>query len=400
MDQTKAPPESEGTAARRGETFTLLCVLYMAACTMGNLYAPQPLLNAVSQEFGTGQADTALVVSISMLALAVAPILYGPVISRLSTQRILVGACLLFALYGIGVQLTTSFSALLVLRGLEGLLFPAVFTAIMTYISNHYHGRDLQRIMAAYVGCTGTGGFLGRMLAGGFSSLFGWRTALLLLALMSLPALWGLARLPAEHKDAGRWHHYSEYLAGLKEPGVAALILVDMLLFFVFSGINNFLPFRMADLGLGNSEFLISLMYTGFLLGVVISFNAKALAKLCGNSVRLIAFGLLPYFPMLLMMTMQDGIMLFIAMSTICVSHFAAYSNLPGLINRLTSQDHAMINSLFLTCHYASGMLGAWLPGYAYKAWGWNASLLMYAILVVLALGAVWRLRNMPSIRT
>ena len=387
------------TAPERGDMRTLLCVLYMTVCTMSNLYAPQPLLNVISLEFGTEQASTALVISASLLPLAVAPVLYGPLISRISIRRILVGACFLFALCGAGMFVCTSYSMLLTLRMLEGLLFPAVFTSLMTYLSSQYQGQELQRVMAAYIGCTVGGGFLGRMLAGGLSSLFGWRLAVLLVTLMPLLGIWGLLRLPAEHKSGGRWHHYGEYIAGLREPGVASIVLIDVLTFFVFTGINNFLPFRMAELGHGNSEFLIGLMYAGYILGVAASFSSRTLGKICGGPVMVVVFGLLPYFPLLFFMSVPNTMVMFVSLCVICAGHFAAYSNLPGLLNRLATLDKAMVNGLFVSCHYIGGTLGAWLPGYTYKALGWNANLVIFAGLIALAILLAWRVRTMPAIR-
>ncbi|HIU16858.1 MAG TPA: MFS transporter [Candidatus Avidesulfovibrio excrementigallinarum] len=384
--------------SRRPDAWTMLALLYLVVCTLGILYAPQPLLNVLGAEFGTSKTTTALAVTCGMFPLAVAPLLYGPLVSMIPARRLLLFATLLLAATGVGLYLTRSFALLLVFRVVQGMLVPVMMTAIMAHISRQCQGAELQRALAVYIGCTVLGGFLGRAGSGALSSLVDWRFSLLVMAILPLLALPALFKMSVERGAGGRWHPFREYLAGLRDPGVGSVVLVEALMFFVFGGISNFLPFRMAELGQGEVEFVLGLMYTGYLLGAVVAFNSRRLTSWFGGPVHLMLAGLACYLPMLLLMAVPSSIALFVGMSVICLGQFTAHSNAPGLVNRLSTLDKGMINGLYLTCYYSGGSLGSWLPGYVFHDYGWNACLLLFAALIVVAMGLVWRLNRQQLI--
>ena len=376
------------------DAWTMLALLYIVICTLGILYAPQPLLNVIGKEFGTDKTTTALAVTCGMFPLAVAPLLYGPLVSMLPARMLLLVTTILLAVTGAGLYLTDSFTLLLGLRVVQGMLVPIVMTAIMAHISRQCQGTELQRALAVYIGCTVLGGFLGRAGSGALSSLTDWRTALLIMAALPLLALPALFRMSGERGAGGRWHPFREYVAGLRDPGVGSLVLVEAMMFFVFGGISNFLPFRMADLGQGDVEFVLGLMYTGYLLGVFVAFNSRRLTTLFGGPIRLILAGLACYLPMLLLMAVPSSLALFVGVSVTCLGQFAAHSNIPGLVNRLSTLDKGMINGLYLTCYYSGGSLGPWLTGYVFHGYGWDACLMLFAAMIMVAMILVWRLNR------
>ncbi|MBO4792944.1 MAG: MFS transporter [Deltaproteobacteria bacterium] len=389
----KAPSSS------RPDLLVWITMMYLTVCEIGLLYAPQPLLNVISQDFGTDKATTALAVSTGLFPLAIAPLFYGPLVSRATARQLLTGILLLVAATGAGLYFAPSFNVLLGWRVVQGMLAPAMMTAIMTYISRQFHGSDLQRALAIYIGCTILGGFISRATSGGISTLFGWRTALLCMALAPLPALAVLYRMRDEARPVARRHSFREYLTGLLDPGVGSLMLIEAMTFFVFGGISNFLPFRMAELGEGNSEFMVGLMYAGYILGVLVSFNSRRLTTLCGGPAKLMFWGLIVYVPMLPALVLKNGMAVFGALCLICLGHFTAHSNAPGLINRLTTLDKGMINGLYLTCYYGGGSLGSWLPGFVYHAYGWNGCMILFGAMIALTLLLTWRLRYIDVLR-
>ncbi len=382
----------------RPDPLVWITMMYLTVCELGLLYAPQPLLNVISQEFGTDKATTALVISSGMFPLAIAPLFYGLLVSRATARQLLTGILLLVAASGVGLYFTTTFKILLGWRIIQGMLAPAMMTAIMTYISNQFRGSDLQRAMAAYIGCTILGGFITRAGAGGISSLFGWRTALLCIALAPLPALAVFYRMRDEARPVSRRHSFKEYLKGLLDPGVGSLLLIESIALFVFGGISNFLPFRMAELG-GNSEFMVGLMYAGYILGVLVSFNSRRLTILCGGPAKLMFWGLVVYVPMLPAMVLKNNMAVFSALCLICLGHFTAHSNAPGLISRLTTIDKGMINGLYLTCYYIGGSLGSWLPGFVYHDYGWNGCMILFGAMIAVVLLLAWRLRYIDALK-
>ncbi len=381
------------------DAWIMAALLYLTVFEMGLLYAPQPLLNVMGAELGTDKAATAFIVSIGIFPLAIAPLFYGPFVSRIPTHLLLTCILLLAAVSGAGLYVAPTFEVILFWRVVQGMLAPALMTAIMSYMSSHFRGTELQRVLALYIGCTVLGGFASRAISGGISSLFGWRTALLCMSLAPLPALAIICQMKIRQKAVAVRHSFREYFMALREPGVGCLVLIESLTFFVFGGISNFLPFRMAELGEGHSEFLVGLMYAGYLLGVVVSFSSRRLVKMFGGPAELMFRGLLIYVPMLPLMVLPSGLALFLSLCVICIGHFTAHSNAPGIINRLTTLDKGMINGLYLTCYYSGGSLGSWIPGFVYHDFGWNGCMVLFGTLIALALVLTWRLRKLDLSR-
>lgn len=380
MDEPRSFPRSERLASYLG-------LLYIALCTMAILYAPQPLLNAIRAEFGTSDAAAGLLISVSLLPLAVAPLFYGALLSRVPTRALLIAAVILLGLSGVLICAVPSFPALLAVRFAQGLIPPAVFTAIMAHISNKFQGAELQRALALYIGATIVGGAAGRVAAGWLASLWGWRVSLLLLALSIFAGLPSLFRLRSEIRAHMPLPRLSEFAAVLREPGVAGLMLVEGCTFFVFVGIGNLIPFRMQDIGAGHSEFRIGLMYSGYALGVALALYSRRLIALLGGETRLLLAGLMVYALAFFGFLFPSVEALFVTMLLICLGQFAEHTTAPGLINRLASEDKGVVNGLYLAFYYGGGVLGSYLSALLYDAFGWEACLLC---LLALLCGALW----------
>lgn len=392
MNTTAMPAKSE---SGRGADF--LGLLYIAVCTLGILYAPQPLLNVIREEFGTSEASAGLVMSVALLPLGIAPLLYGPLLGRVSPRSLLTGAVLLLGCSGILLFFAPSFPLLLAGRFVQGLLIPAIFTTVMASISTKYHGADLQRAMALYIGATIFGGMVGRMVAGLVSTLFDWRLALLCVAFMILPAVWFLTHLPGEPKTQPVKHRFSEFGAVLREPGVASLMLIEGCTFFVFVAIANLVPFRMDQIGGGASEFRIALMYSSYAVGMALAFGSRRVIKYFGSETKALLAGLTLYVASFLGFTVPDVTVLFGMMFLMSLGQFTEHTIAPGLINRLSTRDKGMVNGLYLAFYYGGGVLGSYVPVLVYDTWGWNVCIFMLTGMLCLALFMAQRLRSLVT---
>src|SRR5690606_26779117 len=119
-------------------------------------------------------------------------------LESVSAKRMLIGASLLLALTSLALALGPDYGGFLLLRLLQGLLLPAMLTALMTYISARAEPARLGQAMAVYVASTVLGGFSGRAFAGLVAEWAGWRTAFLLIGLLLLAAALLLLRLRAD----------------------------------------------------------------------------------------------------------------------------------------------------------------------------------------------------------
>jgi YNFM family putative membrane transporter len=141
-------------------------ILLTTVLTLSALYAPQPLLPVIMQEFGVSRSAAAFLTTVSFLPLSVAPLFYGYILESVSPRRMLRWTVLLLAVSEVFFFLAPNFASLVMVRLFQGLLVPAILTALMTYVSLVSVKKHVQRAMATYIAATILGGFLGRAFSG------------------------------------------------------------------------------------------------------------------------------------------------------------------------------------------------------------------------------------------
>ena len=120
-------------------------LLLISICVYTLMYAPQPMFNSVSRDFGVDKGSTGLLVSVFMLSLAVSPLCVGMLLSRIGVRRAILGASLLLGISGVGIWFAPSFLVLLGIRALQALLVPVVLTAVMSGIAVMFRHTCLQQ---------------------------------------------------------------------------------------------------------------------------------------------------------------------------------------------------------------------------------------------------------------
>ena len=107
-----------------------MCTTFLTFCT---LYAPQPLLPLLSAEFGVSPTDSALLITVTLVPLGLAPIVYGYFLQAIPARTMLRTAVFGLIINQLAFFAVTEFWHLVVLRLIQGLLMPAIFTSLMTY---------------------------------------------------------------------------------------------------------------------------------------------------------------------------------------------------------------------------------------------------------------------------
>ena len=193
--------------------------------------------------------------------------------------------------------------------------------------------------------------------------------------------------------DTGLREVFRDVAAIFRTPCVPSLLFVESCGFFVFAAVGNLIPFRMLELGQGDSESLIGLMYLGYMVGFFASSCLGVLRRLFGTTTRLILAGSLLYMLSAASMAAPNLWVLFYGIFFMTFGEFLVHVNIPGIVNRLTERhDRGMVNGLFLSCYYFGGVLGTLVPSLAYTRFGWTAAygtmqaILCMAFLVLLAL--------------
>jgi YNFM family putative membrane transporter len=378
-------------------TRNLVVALIATVIAFSTLYIPQPMLPLLAQEFGVSAGEAGLLMTLAMLPLAVAPVLYGYFLQAIPARLMLQVALSLLALNQVCFMFATEFWHLLGLRLLQGLLLPAIFTALMTYCASTAAPGRVRRAMGLYIGATIIGGFSGRLVGGLFASSFDWHSAFLVMGLLQLLPLLLLTRVEADADINFARLDPRSISRVLSDSNYRYMFLSLAAVFFVFSGILNIVPFHLRDIEPGSTPLLISMLYLGYLVGAPISMFSDSISHALGNERRGLLLGLLIHglgLVMLLFVAIQG---LIVTMFFLAAGFFLIHALLSGLSNHLAREHKGVVNGLYVSVYYFSGALGSWLPGYLYEATGWRGMVLVFVVILALAGWSMSRLDRLSA---
>lgn len=365
---------------------TRAILLVTTVLAFGSLYVPQPILPVLSRAFAVTPSDAALLVSITMLPLAVAPIFYGYFLQSIPARRLLVVALAIMALSQLLFALAPGYPMALASRLLLGLALPAAFTALMTMVASIAPADKVRQAMGVYIATTIVGGFGGRALGGVASAAFDWRMPFFVMAALLVANIVLLRRLAV---DSG---------ASFARPGLARLVrtattphflfsfLTIFCVFFVFAGVLNNLPFRLEEIDPSVTESDIALIYSGYMVGVLTALGANRLSTLLGGERRGLAFGLVVFFIATAAFAVRSSELILLNVFLFSIGMFTVHSLLSAGVNHRAGDRKSVVNGLYIAIYYTGGSLGAWLPSYLYSHAGWQTLLHALGAVVVLAM--------------
>jgi len=363
----------------------LFPILFNTVLTLSALYAPQPLLPTLSSEFAVSREAAAALTTVTFIPLAIAPLLYGYLLESISATRLLKIAVGLLALSELAFAASGNFALLLGLRLFQGLLIPAILTALMTYISQQSNSQTIQRSMSIYIAATIIGGFVGRAISGLIANLFGWQYSFIILAISLLVGFGLLFKLPESRQLKLTRPDPQVLLQTFRKASFQPLYLAIFCMFFVFAAVMNYLPFRLTELSSQADELRIGLMYSGYIMGVLTSLGAPAVCRWRRGEVKVIQLGLIAFGATLIGLASGEIWLLFINMFLFCGAMFLIHSTASGLVNRLADDDNrGLTNGLYVAFYYAGGALGSFAPGLVYRAFDWSGFLLLLALVCLI----------------
>lgn len=372
---------------------TLTKIYFCTVITFCSLYAAQPIQPVFQHEFALTSLQAILFTTLMMLPLGFAPLFYGVLLESLSARLIVRTAILLLGLLELLFSVTDNYVLLLILRGLQGLVIPAILTSLVSYISFTAPREDVQSAVARYIAATILGGFLGRFLSGLFTDLFGWRFFFFFLGLL---LLWGFFLLRTLEKDANLAYSrptVAEVTELVRQPQFFWLYCTIFSVFFVFAGLLNFLPFQLKAINPSFRETGIGFMYFGYVMGILVSLNVRRLISLFGSETKVALAGLFLYIAGILGFMLPDHRAMFFAMFVFCTGMFMAHSLLSGYINTLAKSKKGIANGVYISFYYLGGTLGSFAPGVFYEHFGWKVFLGSLILMVFGAMVCLQRLR-------
>ncbi len=377
-------------------TRNLVIALIATVISFSTLYIPQPMLPLLAENFGVAAGEAGLLMTVAMLPLAIAPSLYGYFLQAIPAKLMLTVALALLALDQICFYFADEFWHLIVLRLLQGLLLPAIFTALMTYCASMVPAHMVRRAMGFYIGATILGGFAGRLAGGIFASSFDWRSAFVAMGLMQLIPLLLLTRVESDADINFARLDPKSISRVLLDRNFRFMFLTLASVFFVFSGILNIVPFHLQNIEPAATPFIISLLYLGYLVGAPVSFFSESISKLLSDERKGLLLGLVIHVFGLVMLLFVAFEGLVVTMFFLAAGFFLIHALLSGLANHLAQEHKGVVNGLYVSIYYFSGALGSWLPGYLFEGVGWYGMIIVFMLILSVSAWSIGRLR-LPS---
>jgi YNFM family putative membrane transporter len=333
------------------------------------MYSTQAILPELSHSFDVSPARAGLSVSALVLALALAAWLWGPLSDRIGRPRSMRLASLLLVGPTLLVALAPTFEVLLAARILQGLCMPGLLVVGAPYVVETLVPRIGARAMGWYVGTLVLGGLVGRVGVALATGAVGWRAACAMLTALPLAATFAMRGLP----DGARPARSTRPLRQVVTLPLVAVTAVGGALFFVYVGTFTYVPYRLEaepfNLSVSVAGLVFLLLAVGF-LGPVFGRAAERVGwrRLAAGSVALSAIGVA--------VTRPDHLsVLVVGLGCVAGAMFAGYTAAQLGVGDVARTDRGAASAFYFSAYYATGALGAYLPGLAWERWGWSGIL-------------------------
>ena len=359
------------------------------------LYLPQPLQPALAAHYGKSAAAGGALTTVALIPLAAAPLLYGYLLGNRHPASLLRPALIALALSCFAFAAAQHFTALLIIRFVQGALLPVLISAILYLLTD---SADNRKTLAIYVSCTIVGGFAGRLGTAAFATWGHWQI---------FPALCGLAlfalalaiRAPQQHGDyTPQRPGLAEFAILLRSRNVMTLCFVIFAPFSAFVAVLNYLPFIVRQSFPQASTFATGMMYSGYLIGAVVSLLAPRITARFGLKRSFIAASLL--FTASLALLIPDNIILtFAVLFTLCAAIFLLHSVAIVEVVRASPAPRVLTSAFYTTIYYSGSVFGSFVPGLIFQRHGktaFLAALMLAAILGLLAILSLPPARHDP----
>lgn len=348
--------------------------------TLCSLYAAQPIQPLFEKEFFLSRFEAVMFTTVIMLPLGFAPVFYGYILETFSTKRFLRNAVLLLGLLELLFAWSNEYVLLMSIRALQGLLIPAILTSLMSYIGFMAPKERVQQSMGYYIGATILGGFLGRLLSGTISDIFGWRPFFVLLGIALIVMYGALSFLSEEIKVDFVKPKLKQIIGVCQNKIFLTLFILMFFIFFVFQALLNFLPFQLRMLSSDVSYGKVGMMYAGYIVGFIISIRILSIIRFLGNEIKAIFIGLCIYLVGLQLFHINHYMVMFTGMFVVCAGFFIIHSIASGLVSKLAHEMRAISSGLYLSFYYLGGTIGTFAPGVFFEYLGWNSFVMLLSL--------------------
>ncbi len=363
--------------------------------TFATLYDFQPLLPNLVHDFGVSPAAASLSISFATLAMACTLPFSGSLSDTVGRRIMMDVAVILASILAFVTACCDSLPPMLALRLIQGIALAGVPAVAMAYLSEEIDPRSLGSAMGLYIAGNALGGMTGRILTACLADYMPWRTALALLAFLSLVlGILFLVLLPPSRNFIRRPFTVRQLAASLldhvKNPRLLCLFGVGFFCMGSFVTLYNYITFRLVGPAFDLSQTQVALIFFAYVLGGWSSSFMGGLSSRFGRS-RILGMALAVMTAGVLL-TMDDRLIpVIFGIVVFTVGFFGAHSVASSWVGVLADHTRAQASSLYLFSYYMGSSISGTMGGFLYTAWGWmGVSLLLLLLIVGAGLASRW----------
>ncbi|MGY3441240.1 MFS transporter [Bradyrhizobium sp. USDA 4473] len=252
-----------------------MVMLFALACglSVGNIYAAQPLLDAIAREFSVSPAAIGLVVTATQIGYALGLIFIVPLGDLLAPRALIAGQVALSAVALLMVGLAQSSVVLLVGMALVGLL-AVVVQVLVAFGATLAAPAERGRVVGSVTSGVVAGILLARVVSGVLADVGGWRSVYLCSASLMLVLSYLLLRALPHRPKSGAAPSYPALIFSMaalfrEEPILRARAVLALLVFASFNVLWTPLALRLGAPPLSLSHSAIGLFGLAGLAGAL-----------------------------------------------------------------------------------------------------------------------------------
>lgn len=361
------------------------------------LYATQPVLPQLTEEFGVSPATASLTVAAGTASMAFLLIPLGLFADRYGRERLMRWGLAGAALFTFASAAAPDFPVLLLCRVGVGACIAGVPAAAMAYLGDEIAPESRARAMGLYIAANALGGMSGRFIVAAVTGWLDWRYGLASVAAMSAVSatvFWRL--LPPPRHFAPRSMQPAALLADaraiLADPGLPKLFAAAFLIMGAFVGAYNYLAFRLKAPPYGLGPAAIGAIFLLYAVGSATSaLTGHAVSRL-GRSRIVLAMSL--GMALGLAITLASPLpVVILGLAVFTIGFFAVHTVASGWVGRRGGSRKGLVSALYLSSYYLGGSVVGSAAGWPWSHAGWPGvvAVLMACVALVIAIAALLR---------
>jgi predicted MFS family arabinose efflux permease len=362
-----------------------------------NLYSPQALLPELAGEFHVGPGEISALMTASTAAVALSAPFTGALTDVAGRKRLITAATFAVVVPTLIMTFAGSVPELTFWRFVQGLLLPPIFTVAVAYIGDEWPPNEVTRVAGLFISGSAIGGFSGRFIPGLLTDVIGWRSAIQVVALLTLiAAIVVAAMLPRERNfirsSGGIVTSVRQMVRHLRDRGLVATYAIGFGVLFNFVATFTYVNFHLAAAPYRFSPTLLGALFLTYLVSSpIVPWAGRAIA-LFGR--RRFVLGVIALWVVGALLLLAPPVALIVAGLTLCaICGMVCQAVSTGYVTLSAKEGRSSAVGLYASIYYVGGSAGAYITGLAWASAGWSgcvAVIVLVQAIIALIVAAAW----------